>query len=72
MSRGGYAMNEMLLELGQNAKEAENMLRTITTNKKNQVLAAVAEHLVECTDELIKPMLLMWRMEKRTICRKDW
>ena len=47
-------MNEMLLELGQNAKEAENMLRTITTNKKNQVLAAVAEHLVECTDELIK------------------
>jgi len=42
MSRGGYAMNEMLLELGQNAKEAENMLRTITTNKKNQVLAAVA------------------------------
>ena len=50
MSRGGYAMNEMLLELGQNAKEAENMLRTITTNKKNQVLAAVAEHLVECTD----------------------
>ena len=54
MSRGGYAMNEMLLELGQNAKEAENMLRIITTNKKNQVLAAVAEHLVECTDELIK------------------
>ena len=54
MSRGGYAMNEILLELGQNAKEAENMLRTITTNKKNQVLAAVAEHLVECTDELIK------------------
>ena len=47
-------MNEMLLELGQNAKEAENMLRIITTNKKNQVLAAVAEHLVECTDELIK------------------
>ena len=47
-------MNEMLLELGQNAKEAENMLRTIPTNKKNQVLAAVAEHLVECTDELIK------------------
>ena len=36
MSRGGYAMNEMLLELEQNAKEAENMLRTITTNKKNQ------------------------------------
>ena len=41
MSWGGYAMNEMLLELGQNAKEAENMLRTITTNKKNQVLANI-------------------------------
>lgn len=47
-------MNEMLLQLGQNAKEAEDSLRTITTNKKNQVLAAVAAHLVECTDELIK------------------
>ena len=47
-------MNEMLLQLGQNAKEAENALRTITTNKKNQVLAAVAEHLVECMDELIR------------------
>ena len=34
MSRGGYAMNEMLLELGQNAKEAENMLRTITNKQK--------------------------------------
>lgn len=47
-------MNEMLLQLGKNAKEAENTLRTITTNKKNQVLAAVADHLVECTDELLK------------------
>ena len=47
-------MNEMLLQLGQNAKEAENTLRTITTNKKNQVLAAVAQHLVECTEELIR------------------
>ncbi|MBU5481519.1 glutamate-5-semialdehyde dehydrogenase [Blautia sp. MSJ-19] len=47
-------MNEMLLQLGQNAKEAENSLRTITTDKKNQVLAAVAEHLVECTEELIR------------------
>lgn len=47
-------MNEMLLQLGQNAKEAENTLRTITTNKKNQILAAVAQHLVECTEELIR------------------
>ena len=42
MPRGGHAMNKMLLQLGINAKEAENMLRIITTNKKNQVLAAVA------------------------------
>ena len=27
MSRGGYAMNEMLLELGQNAKEAEKKVQ---------------------------------------------
>ena len=29
-------MNEMLLQLGKNAKEAENTLRTISTNQKNQ------------------------------------
>ena len=36
-------MNKMLSELGINAKEAENTMRTITTDQKNQVLAAVAE-----------------------------
>ena len=47
-------MNEMLLQLGKNAKEAENALRTITTDKKNKVLTAVADHLVECTEQLLK------------------
>ena len=36
-------MNEMLLQLGKNAKDAETELRNITTNKKNEVLEAVAE-----------------------------
>ena len=44
-------MNEMLLQLGKNAKDAETELRNITTNKKNEVLEAVADHLVECTEQ---------------------
>ena len=47
-------MNKMLLQLGMNAKEAENTMRTITTDQKNQVLAAVADHLVESTDKLLE------------------
>ena len=47
-------MNKMLLQLGMNAKEAENTIRTITTDQKNQVLAAVANHLVESTDKLLE------------------
>ena len=46
-------MNEMLIELGKRAKAAENSLRTISTDKKNQVLSAVADHLVECADTLL-------------------
>ena len=53
MPRGGHAMNKMLLQLGMNAKEAEDTIRTITTDQKNQVLAAVADHLVESTDKLL-------------------
>ena len=49
MPRGGHAMNKMLLQLGINAKEAENTMRTITTDQKNQVLAAVADHLIAST-----------------------
>ena len=47
-------MNKLLLQLGMNAKEAENTIRTITTDQKNQVLAAVADHLVEATDKLLE------------------
>lgn len=47
-------MNKMLLQLGMNAKEAENTIRTIMTDQKNQVLAAVADHLVESTDKLLE------------------
>ncbi|MDO5798078.1 MAG: glutamate-5-semialdehyde dehydrogenase [Eubacteriales bacterium] len=47
-------MNEMLLQLGKNAKKAETELRNITTNKKNEVLEAVAAHLVECTEKLLE------------------
>ena len=47
-------MNKMLLQLGMNAKEAEDTIRTITTDQKNQVLAAVADHLVESTDKLLE------------------
>ena len=54
MPRGGHAMNKMLLQLGMNAKEAEDTIRTITTDQKNQVLAAVADHLVESTDKLLE------------------
>lgn len=54
ISEGGLAMNERLLQLGKNAKKAETELRNITTNKKNEVLEAVAEHLVECTEQLLK------------------
>ena len=54
MPWGGHAMNKMLLQLGMNAKEAENTIRTITTDQKNQVLTAVADHLVESTDKLLE------------------
>ena len=47
-------MKEMLVQLGKRAKDAEAALRTISTDKKNQVLAAVAEHLVERSETLLK------------------
>ena len=47
-------MNEMLIELGKKAKAAEDSLRTISTDKKNQVLSAVADHLVACSEKLLK------------------
>ena len=54
MPRGGHAMNKMLLQLGINAKEAENTMRTVTTDQKNLVLAAVADHLIASTDKLLE------------------
>lgn len=47
-------MNEMLIELGKKAKAVEDSLRTISTDKKNQVLSAVADHLVACSETLLK------------------
>ena len=36
-------MNEMLNRLGMNAKAAETEMRNLSTNKKNEVLLAVAD-----------------------------
>lgn len=47
-------MKEMLVHLGKRAKDAEAALRTISTDKKNQVLAAVADHLVKNSEALLK------------------
>ena len=47
-------MNEMLEKLGQNAKDAETVLRNLSTNDKNITLEAVAKALVAHTDEILK------------------
>ena len=47
-------MKEMLVQLGKRAKDAEAALRTISTDKKNQVLAAVTDHLVKNSEALLK------------------
>ena len=47
-------MNEMLEKLGQNAKDAESVLRNLSTNDKNKTLEAVAKALVAHTDEILK------------------
>ena len=46
-------MNEMLQTLGENAREAEVILRNLGTAKKNQVLEAVADSLVAHAGELL-------------------
>ena len=46
-------MNEMLETLGKHAKEAEVVLRNLDTARKNQILEAVADSLVEHSDELL-------------------
>ena len=47
-------MNEMLNHLGVNAKAAETELRNLSTDKKNEVLLAVADRLVKDTQTLIR------------------
>ena len=44
----------MLEKLGQNAKDAETVLRNLSTNDKNKTLEAVAKALVAHTDEILK------------------
>lgn len=46
-------MNEMLERLGVRAKEAETVLRNLHTDKKNEVLNAVAKKLTETSDRLL-------------------
>ena len=46
-------MNEMLNRLGMNAKAAETEIRNLSTNKKNEVLLAVADKLVKDAQTLI-------------------
>ena len=46
-------MNEMLNCLGTNAKAAETEMRNLSTNKKNEVLLAVADRLVKDAQTLI-------------------
>ena len=47
-------MEEMLEILGQNAREAEGAMRTLATDKKNQVLLKIARRLKERTDILLE------------------
>ena len=47
-------MNEMLQKMGQNAKDAETVLRNLSTNDKNRTLETVAQALVDHTEEILK------------------
>ena len=47
-------MNEMLEKLGQNAKDAETVLRNLSTNDKNRTLETVAQALTDHTEEILK------------------
>ena len=47
-------MNEMLEKLGQNAKDAEVVLRNLSTNDKNRTLETVAQALTDHTEEILK------------------
>lgn len=47
-------MNEILEKLGQNAKNAEVILRNLSTNNKNRTLETVAQALVDHTEEILE------------------
>ena len=47
-------MNEMLEKLGQNAKDAEVVLRNLSTNDKNRTHETVAQALTDHTEEILK------------------
>ena len=58
-------MNEMLNRLGMNAKAAETEMRNLSTNKKKEVLLAVADKLVEDAQTLISANRLDVEIGKR-------
>ena len=47
-------MNHMLEQLGMHAKDAEVILHSLHTDKKNEVLGAVAEKLIECASRILE------------------
>ena len=47
-------MNKILEKLGQNAKNAEVILRNLSTNDKNRTLETVAQALVDHTEEILE------------------
>lgn len=47
-------MNEYLEQTGRQAKEAEITVRNLSTEKKNEVLCAVAEKLLQCAEDILK------------------
>ena len=47
-------MNEYLEQTGREAKEAEVTVRNLSTEKKNEVLCAVADKLLQRTEEILK------------------
>ena len=46
-------MNEMLTTLGRQARAAEPLIRNLTAGKKNEVLHAAADKLIENTDRIL-------------------
>ena len=64
-------MNEMLNHLGVNAKAAETEMRNLSTDKKNEVLLAVADRLVKDTQTLIRANAVDVEEGKRDAGRTD-